>query len=235
MNFSGNSVNIRAFCINLDSRTDRLENLEIQAKKLPYKLERFSAVTPAGLTEAQYSYVSDSVAACWQSHVMLFNKIVDEKIDIALICEDDFDLSDLDLNEITNFMIGNRVDILQLGFLYGTIGRRLDLYGRNLLHCVLHIMKKFYAWLPFLRKFREFRILSELRFSEFKYVPYDFRFGTHCYLISFNAAEKIRNLNDPQFLAADDFFVSLSKMKHFESVRLLISGVKQMDSPSSII
>ena len=235
MNFSGNGVTIRAFCINLDSRTDRLSNLEIQGGKLQYKLERFPAVTPLDLAPDQCDYVSGPVAACWQSHVKIFNKIVDEDIDIALISEDDFDLDVLNLDDLASFMLTNRIDVLQLGFLKGTLGRKVDLYGRNLLHIFLHMMKILYKWLPILRNFRDIRILSELRFSNFKYVPYDFRFGTHCYLISLDAAKEIRYLNNPQFLAADDFFVALSKMKHFQIGRLLISRAKQMDSPSSII
>lgn len=235
MNSSGNSVTIRAFCINLDSRTDRLDNLDVQERKLHYKLERFSAVTPADLTNDQCNYVPCAVAACWQSHVLLFNKIVEENVDIALICEDDFNLGVLDLGNLTNFMIANQIDVLQLGFLKGTLGRKVDLYGRNVLHIILHILKRLYKRFPVLAKIREIRLLNELRFSNFEYVPYDFRFGTHCYLISLDAAKEIRYLNNPQFLAADDFFIALSKMKHFQIGRLLISRAKQMDSPSSIL
>jgi GR25 family glycosyltransferase involved in LPS biosynthesis len=234
MNFSGNKVTIRAFVINVDSRTDRLANIDAQRDKFAFTLERFSAVTPANLDLQDSRFVSPPVAACWNSHVSLFNKMVEEGVDIAIVFEDDFDLGSINLEKSIEFMISNHVDILQLGFLRGTIGRQIDLCGRNFLHLVLFVLMKLYKLVPVLRKIREIQLLNDMRFDSFGYVPYDFRFGTHGYIITSEAAEKIRGLNNPQFLAADDFFVALSKMKHFNMARFLFSKVSQIKSPSSI-
>lgn len=234
MNFSGNKVAVRAFVINIDSRTDRLANIDAQRDDVPFRLERFSAVTPANLDLGDSRFVLPPVAACWNSHISLFNKIVEEGVDIAIVFEDDFDLGSIDLQKSVEFMISNDIDILQLGFLRGTIGRQIDLCGRNLLHSVLFVLVKLYKLAPALQRIREIKLLREMRFDRFAYVPHDFRFGLHGYIITLKAAEEIRSLNNPQFLAADDFFVALSKMKHFNMARLLFSKVSQIKSPSSI-
>ena len=220
--------------INVDSRTDRLANIDAQRDKVPFKLERFSAVTPTNLACEDSRFVSPAVAACWNSHVSLFNRIFEDGVDIALVFEDDFDLGSIDLRDCVEFMISNDVDILQLGFLRGTIGRQIDLWSRNFLHLVLFALMRLYKLVPALLRIREIQLLSEMRFDRIKYVPHDFRFGTHAYIITSKAAKEIRNLNNPQFLAADDFFVALSKMKSFNMARFLFSKVSQIKSASSI-
>jgi GR25 family glycosyltransferase involved in LPS biosynthesis len=227
-------LEFRTFLINLDVRTDRLLSAQQEFRKLCIPYTRVSAVTPDKLENVSI-FVKPTVAACWESHVSVFKHMISENVDIALICEDDLVFKNFKLEKFITAMRELELDILQVGFLYGTIGRKIDVWGRNLLHVLL-------LGLNFLRnfpgmpsKFRQSPQVQEVSTIFPWVVPGDFRFGTHCYLITKQAAEEILGIGGFQFLAADDFFIALSKMKHFKISRAINSKCGQSNSPSSIL
>ena len=101
------------------------------------------------------------------------------------------------------------------------------------------LMRNFYNFFVTRGLFVEF--FSVLGFAEVKrvknqkwlrgipnnYVLNDIRYGAHCYVVSPSFSAKMLNLNNPPFLAADDFYVALSKMKSFKMFRLSKSLSKQ--------
>jgi GR25 family glycosyltransferase involved in LPS biosynthesis len=222
-----------SFIINLDSRADRLLSAQNEFKKLAMPFARIAAVTPDTLS-TKVVFVKPAVAACWASHLKVYEKIVSENIDIALICEDDIVFKSVDIDSLVGAMQEDQIDVLQIGFLYGTLGRKIDLFGRNLLHIFLLLIKKF-SFLPLGKKAKNSPQVKEVSLTHPWLVPGDFRFGTHCYLISRGAAEKILSIGGIQFLAADDFLVALAKMRFFNIQRMFQSKCGQTNSPSSIL
>jgi GR25 family glycosyltransferase involved in LPS biosynthesis len=227
-------LNFRAFVINLESRKDRLISSQNQFQKLQIPFTRISAVTPDNLTSDDF-FVKPAVAACWESHLSVYEIMVLENIDIALICEDDINFGNFDLDLLIDAMHQEQIHVLQIGFLYGTIGRKIDFLGRNFLHFILLLIKKVRFLFPSSEKWQNSPQLMDLSVHRPWLVPADFRFGTHCYLISQNAAARILSIGGIQFLAADDFLVALAKMRFFDIRRLFVSKCGQSNSPSSIL
>lgn len=234
MSAMNTEISFDAFLINLDGRKDRLASAHNQFQKLQIPYTRISATTPENLTAETY-FVKPTVAACWSSHLSVYKRMISENIDIALICEDDIIFGKLDLAVIVTAMQERDIDVLQIGFLYGTIGRKVDFLGRNLLHVILLIAKSAGFLIPFGRKLKNSPQVSEVSTQHPWLVPGDFRFGTHCYLINRNAAERILDIGGIQYLAADDFMVALAKMRFFNVQRLFRSKCRQSNSPSSIL
>lgn len=92
--------NIESFCINLERRTDRWVQAQKEFNKMGIKAQRVSAVEgcrPEGdLTGAQVS--------CKNSHKKVWRLVIDLKIDMAAIFEDDIIFSD-DLHEVLDMSI----------------------------------------------------------------------------------------------------------------------------------
>lgn len=99
-------MNYKVFLINLDRSTQRLADVKAQLDKLKIPFERISATDGSCLTERDYAFFDRKTAAyryhydltsgevgCYLSHIRCWQKIVDEKLDYAIILEDDLNLS----------------------------------------------------------------------------------------------------------------------------------------------
>jgi GR25 family glycosyltransferase involved in LPS biosynthesis len=82
---------IPIYCINLDSRQDRWNNLYRRLKSygLTKNLIRKSAVKPSEVTLPFSSYLKPAQKACAQSHIELWKAFIDSKEEYILILEDD--------------------------------------------------------------------------------------------------------------------------------------------------
>lgn len=92
------------FVINLDSSVDRLISSELRLKDCGFKFERISAVNGKELLNDEiekhyckkknnkeyYKELSRGEIGCYLSHRKIWQKIVDDKIEYAIILEDDF-------------------------------------------------------------------------------------------------------------------------------------------------
>jgi glycosyl transferase family 25 len=105
----------KIYVINLERSKERWENCMRQAKKYHLDLERFTAIDGSKLTLKQRKHVhplceyllcSNGMIGCGLSHLFILKKIIDEKIPIVLVLEDDFIWRDdtIDkLNQIQHF------------------------------------------------------------------------------------------------------------------------------------
>lgn len=75
-------INTKAFVINLDRRTDRLETL-----KVPFEYERFSATDGTTLDEIPKKMKGH--IGCWDSHRRLLTKVLEDKLEQVIVMEDD--------------------------------------------------------------------------------------------------------------------------------------------------
>lgn len=94
------------FVINLDSSRDRLQNIKEELKKVQLSFQRISAVKGSALTPSErnthYSSIlnkkiyrrplSNGEIGCYLSHRSCWQQIVDKKLPMALVLEDDAEL-----------------------------------------------------------------------------------------------------------------------------------------------
>ena len=94
---------MRTFLINLDKSTERLASARFQLERNSIPFERVSAVMGAALDKRERMEKYDSIRAllangkplrdgeigCSLSHCLVYKKMVEEGIDVALILEDD--------------------------------------------------------------------------------------------------------------------------------------------------
>jgi len=112
----------KIFCINLEERYDRWNNI----KKLS-DIERFNAIRadediveqfgltldPVDISSKLYFKIHTGALGCYLSHYLLWNKIVREDIPYALIIEDDIDTDSLKLLLNSNLIIED-LEFIQL-------------------------------------------------------------------------------------------------------------------------
>lgn len=126
-----------------------------------------------------------STAACWLSHVAVWEMFLKSGQTIGFVLEDDADLENVDIEAIAQvsarLMIEQDLDLLQVGFIDGT-GSKFAL--------------KVALW-KVLKRFR----LTRRRYPEL--LMNSFALGTHAFLFNRKAAFMLRNLNDPVWLPAD--------------------------------
>jgi GR25 family glycosyltransferase involved in LPS biosynthesis len=227
--------NIVVYLINLDTRTDRLFESQEETKKVGLPYIRIEAVDASDLVGTS-RLVTPGVQACWESHMKALRKFLESSFERALILEDDFQIKEgsellaaLDSNLISKY------DFVQLGFLTpGFLNKFLMLWSSSENH-FFRVLGLLSTKIPGIRK----DIAKRMRVKESRncprgFVPNNALPGTHCYLVSRDLAKDILELNNPQFLSADEFFISLTKMRSSLNIRSSKSLVAQRDSIPSI-
>jgi GR25 family glycosyltransferase involved in LPS biosynthesis len=229
------SPQYQGYVINLDSARDRLDSFLLLSTKYNRVTQRVEAVSTINSDLSGNRYVSESVAACWESHRKVFRLFLETNFDYALIQEDDSIMKGVNLQKIVHAMSSNDIDFIQIGFLYGTFGRKIEIFGKNLWHFLLYSLKFASKKIsprsdlilrPTLRE-----ILSDHPFL----VPADIRAGTHAYVVSRHFARNVLEMNSPIVLAADDFYMALSRMRSFAMYRFFCSRADQGSWESSVV
>ena len=87
MEFNFNSNN--TFCISLLSHKSRTEKMQYRFKELNLEVSIWNASTKDSLNNNFIDYLNDGQKGCAQSHFNLWNHIINNNIDYALILEDD--------------------------------------------------------------------------------------------------------------------------------------------------
>lgn len=227
---------MKTYLINLIGRTDRYHTSKKELSKIQLDFERIDAISTNSILLKSPQFVSLGVEACWESHKLCYESLLNSDEEYALICEDDIEILNANLVLKTiRWAIENKVDIVQIGFLvHGLKNRFLYIHGtlEMIFFKVLYLATTSLPW-------AHSKITLRLRVASYgktpvTYIPDSFFPGTHCYLISRNAARKILLLNNPQFLSADEFFISLSGMRAFSIFRNRKSAVGQNKSEPSI-
>lgn len=77
------------FCISLLSKPERWERMQSRFKTLSMEVTRWPAATGADLKDNFYHVLNDGQKGCSQSHINIWRHIVENKIEYALILEDD--------------------------------------------------------------------------------------------------------------------------------------------------
>ena len=228
---------IDCLVINVASNIERRLTISEMLRHLGIQFRIIPAVTIDTVTLPNLGNMNPTAVAVWQSHLNCLKKS-SENDSYTLVLEDDaiikFDSAFLD--ETIDVMRKHEIDFLQIGYLGINAFEYFSIVMRNLYN--FFVSRGLFA--PFFSIFglvevKRTKNQKWLRDIPRNYVLNDVRYGAHCYVVSPDFSLKILNLNNPPFLAADDFYVALSKMKSFKMFRLSKSRSKQGFSASSFI
>jgi GR25 family glycosyltransferase involved in LPS biosynthesis len=224
-----------ALVINLADRKDRRDAIIERLYHLKIEHEIINAVSITDIPSSTSQLLTPTAEAVWQSHLKCL-KIAASSQKPILILEDDAlpKLNSKSIEILSKIMISSNLDFIQLGFLTHNFTEAISIYTRNFYN--LFTRKNY---LSFMFKFFGFKEVSRASMQVWRallpisFVVNDIRHGAHFYLVNPAFAERVLKLNDPAFLAADDFYVAISKMKTFKMIRLKRSKCSQDNSVSS--
>ncbi len=148
----------------------------------------------------------------------------------CVVLEDDFHIKNLSsLTKLVQNLNFDEWDMIQLGYVTPGIDDRIRQLVTNTESTIFKIIYRFCQFLPYSSK----TIANRLRVLEAGiepkgFVANDFQPGGHCYVISKRLAAAVLLLNKPMFLATDDFYMALSRMRSFKIIRVRKSQVSQL-------
>lgn len=114
---------MKFFYINLEERTDRKKFIEDQAEKLNLETERVAAIDKNNsiikdhLARNLFNGVNASAMACTLSHISAWKKILNQKLEFAIVLEDDAILAPSLLETlvgIEKFFASSNFDLIRL-------------------------------------------------------------------------------------------------------------------------
>lgn len=224
---------MKAFVINLDSRTDRWQEVLRQEFTLGFQIERVAAVSSNSIKDLDYA--TAPVHATWLSHQKAMSMFLDTGDDYGLILEDDFVV----LNKWTRFDISKfestHFDLLQIGYLITTPLDYLDFKMNSIFDLFLKILERITSTNSFSNsRFVNRLLLKEQRSVPFAIVCNDIRPGAHAYIVSRNFARAAQKMNIPVALSTDALYIALGWMRSFRFLRTRRSYFSQSDSKTSI-
>jgi GR25 family glycosyltransferase involved in LPS biosynthesis len=181
--------------INLAKRPDRLALISAELHKAGLSFETQVAVD-GQTVEIESEFLSKSEIGCFKSHVNAMRRQVDAGAQYSLILEDDAALSPVVnekfLSEMTELMIRNQIDILQIGFIEHFYSLSIK---RGILEFLIELLKG-----------RGQKDVSGMRF-----VLGEFRAGAHAYIINNRLAEGISStVNEPPLIPWDGYMQTLA-------------------------
>jgi GR25 family glycosyltransferase involved in LPS biosynthesis len=176
-------MSLNLYVINLAHRKDRLKHIR---EHLPVVFIRIEAIDKSEISfmDSILNLADSATSACWLSHQLAWKTAMGNNDEYCLILEDDalllegFDIENIMLSS-AKFMSLKGIELLQLGF-FQEIGRKRKL----------------------LRKFGFYNTQIERDFLKGA-LANRHGIGTHAYMISKSGAEKLSQVNNPVFLAAD--------------------------------
>jgi len=224
-----------AWVINVESRLERRAAMQNRLDEKGIKFKFLTAVEPKNLPSNQKLYLTDTAEAVWKSHLECL-KSASEATFPTLIMEDDaiLNIDSHELQKLADRMIIEKLDLIQIGFLRINLADSISIWLRNTYSFFTRNSQAAGVF-----HFFGFKEVSRAKAQYWRqglpnnFVVNDVRYGAHCYLVSPNFASDLLPLNSPAFLAADDFFVALSRMKTYKMIRLKKSLSDQDGSTSS--
>ena len=192
---NSNSSDLLIQVINLEKRPDRLSLIGSDLKKAGLSFETQVAVD-GQTVDVESKFLSKSEIGCFKSHVNAMRRQVEAGAQFSLILEDDAALSPVVnekfLSEMTDLMIRNQIDILQIGFIEHFYSLSIK---RGILEFLIELLKG-----------RGQKDVSGVRF-----VLGEFRAGAHAYIINNRLAEGISStVKEPPLIPWDGYMHSLA-------------------------
>ena len=210
---------IPLYVINLARDVDRWESVLLETAGSPFDTIRIDAVNATEL--GPQAFVSSGVNAAWLSHLKAMRTFLESNAQFALIAEDDFHI--INPAQLVSRMEDLRPqmwDFVQFGFLKPGLDTRMKIIFANTENLVFRFLGK----VSLIHFFSKMHFSSRMRVSQSLGIPKgyvidDCQPGAHFYLVGRSFCEAIVQLNNPQFLSIDDFYIALSRMRTFRMLR----------------
>jgi GR25 family glycosyltransferase involved in LPS biosynthesis len=218
---------LQILVINLESEVSRRLQCSNQLQDL--KHEFVSAIDGRGMPRISGQLVTAPVEAIWLSHLKALNTFLNSEYEHCLILEDDFDIASLkDLRKILQLVENCQFDLVQLGWLSTGFDVWLLKNYEGFTYFAFRALNFLSRFNSKIRQLVDGKLRPE-RASEVPSfaIPDSFLPGAHAYMVSRNFAKAVVRLNSPTFLAADDFYMAIVKMRAFNTFRLRKSVVSQ--------
>jgi GR25 family glycosyltransferase involved in LPS biosynthesis len=216
-----NEKSIPTFIINLKSRQDRYLQITENLKEYPiFDIYRIDAIHGKSLnyknTDIQFTGLSryfstPSMVGCFLSHKKVWQKIVDDNLDYALVLEDDCQfVNDFDqkvigiLDELNKKKIN--WDLVYLGYF------NLNDKEKYMTFTILKELTKVFLLL------NGATLLKNYYYNLEKVHTYDYPLGAHCYLITNSTARYLLKA-----LEKVNFHVDIEILKHHNKLITLVS------------
>jgi hypothetical protein len=226
---------MRAYVINLSSRSDRWASVMEQESLLGLKIERVEAITRDEINSTDEPYVAKGVSATWKSHQKAMRLFLESSDNIGLIMEDDFLIDANFRKKFMKIVQFNKFDFIQLGILKPSPTAGISLIISNIRDLILKLLVKICSSnIRFLRKYSTRVLLSEQQGVPIFLVCSDIRAGGQAYLVSRGFAQAAQEMNQPAFLSSDGVYMSIGGMRSFRMFRIRKTIVNQTDSPTSV-
>ena len=216
------------YVINLQSRPDRLESISAALKSRGMAFDRIEACTPG---PEKSEFLALGVLATFNSHVKALKTFLDSGKEFALILEDDAEFIErFSLVSVIEHL-NNDIGFIQLGFLKSNLVDNFEVFYFNLRRTF--ICRTFQIIEKLVPKFVEvLNLKSRLVISEHSFVPdswiaSNIQAGGHAYIVNRTFASGIIQIGEKPFLAIDDLYMALGRMRTFSMYRLKSSQVGQ--------
>ena len=221
---------VSAYLINLEREIGRRRISLASWPFLEIELKVINAIDQVSLDPA---YVTPGVAAIWESHKKAMVEFLSSDEEYAIILEDDFQFSHVNgFQKAMNDALKAQVDFLQFGFLITGLDVLVAKFLKNSEHHVFRISAILLSAISL--KTSRLRLIEASGYP-MSLIPSQVLPGAHAYLISRRLAKAIVDSTNEQFLAADNFFMSLAPMRTFKFVRARQSLITQRNTPSTVL
>lgn len=213
--------------INLERDLEKKRKCKESLNKQDFKF--ISAVDSKSLELADDSLVTAPIEAIWQSHKLALRDFLQTDKAYCLILEDDFKIEKpVHLYRKLADLCDKQFDLAQIGWLSTGIDIFLIRLYEGFNYFLFRTILKLSRLSPrlenqILRKLRPLRTSIVPTYS----IPDSFLPGAHAYVVSRAFAAEILKLNSPTFLATDDFFMAIARMRSFVVFRLRRSLISQ--------
>jgi GR25 family glycosyltransferase involved in LPS biosynthesis len=200
-----------------------------------YNYRFVSAIDGRNQGDTHNGLVTAPVEAIWNSHSLALKHFLATRSSYCLILEDDFLIRDRKkFGKLVKILLKEDFDLAQVGWLTTGLDVVLLRTYESSLYFAFRALNKLSRFSHKLskvleKKLRPRRTLEVPKFA----IPDSFFPGAHAYIVSRNLAETVLKLNNPTFLATDDFYVALSKMRSFNVFRTKKPFVVQQGESSA--
>lgn len=222
---------VKGFLINLNNRGDRLAEATSQFNKLPFSVDRVSAIYSSEV-ESEELFVPGGVAATWRSHQKAMRAHLESDFEYAMILEDDL-IVNRDLRKILNRILAmGDFDLVQFGYLNPSFLKRIFRYLIGVRDLSLKMICR-------VESKTKWAFLNRLVVREQKNIPWglvlnDIQAGAQSYLVSRKFSQAGQFMNNPSFLSADGMLMALSETRSFKVARTRRNFISQSNSASSV-
>lgn len=225
---------ITGLVINLKNAAERRHFALENVSKLQVKAVVLNAVEASSVEENVNLNLTRAAQACFESHHRSWQYILENDLELALICEDDFfQIKKFDIEAILASFDELDWDVIQIGFLKIGLNLKIEIILKN---SQAKLFKGVGKTLQLLRVRNGLIIRKRIRESLASprgFVYGDFQSGCHAYLVSRKGAEKLSSL-PINIMPVDAMIHILAECNSINSFRSAKSFVAQFGFPSQI-